>query len=123
MENQVAQSVGKAKEVVVGNGCKAKDVAYQTSVLSILCTSQSRAFLNTLARSCDGVTVMVNTDAYSLALLLLCVPYYSVNHGTVFSIGRMTFVTLWNRIAECSTKLGSLNYKVVSGRCSEDYVV
>lgn len=65
----------------------------------------------------------IDADAYSLAVLVLCTPYYSVNHGTVFGVGRMTFITIWSRIAESasSSDLGVLAHRKVSGRASGDY--
>lgn len=122
METQTRSRIDQARDSVAGRRLKDEDTVYQKDPLEALCSRWSRMFHETLARSCSGVSVAVETDAYSLALLLLAMPYYAVNHGKVPKVGRMTFVTIWNRIVEASSALGVLTHKVVGGRCAEDYI-
>lgn len=124
MNLAVRVKVNEARNVVVTESCRAKNVEVDDAIVDLLCHECCCKFLSAVYNSCKGVSTNKDVDAYSLALLMICTPYYSINHGTVPKIGKMTFATIWSRISESasSSGIGVLSHKIISGRCCNDYM-
>lgn len=97
-----------------------KHVRLSNTLVSMVSMDEHTKFRAAVRSSCEAVKTGINITAYDLALLMICTPYYSVDHGTLRSVPRGTFVTLWSRMDTIASTYPTSN-GFMMGRCCKDY--
>lgn len=90
--------------------------------LTAVVSSEAEGFRVAIRAACKSVGRVCGTDAYHMALLMLSVSYYGLNHGTLGNTSPRSFETLWCRIASCSAHLGSIVDRVIMHRDCDGYL-
>lgn len=79
-------------------------VEYSTTLATLLSSNRLSKFRADLFLMCRNMITPDGTTGYNLALSLLCVPFYGLNHRTVCGVNRTTFVGMWTRIGAVSAQ-------------------